>query len=47
MQMLAIDLAKQLFHVHGMSEDGEVVSRRVGSKGWRRRSRSSLQGDRH
>lgn len=30
MQMLAIDLAKQSFHVHGVTEDGEVVSRRVG-----------------
>lgn len=31
--MLAIDLAKQSFHVHGVSEDGEVVSRRVGRQG--------------
>ncbi len=33
MQMLAIDLAKQSFHVHGISEDGEIVSRRVGRQG--------------
>ena len=30
MQMLAIDLGKQSFHVHGVSADGEVVSRRIG-----------------
>jgi hypothetical protein len=30
MQMLAIDLGKQSFHVHGVSADGAVVSRRVG-----------------
>src|SRR4051794_29628002 len=30
MQMLAIDLAKQSFHVHGVDVDGRVVSRRVG-----------------
>ena len=29
MQMLAIDLAKQSFHVHGVSADGEIISRRV------------------
>lgn len=33
MQMLAIDLAKQSFHVHGISADGEIVSRRVGRQG--------------
>jgi transposase len=30
MEMLAIDLAKQSFHVHGVTADGRVVSRRVG-----------------
>jgi transposase len=30
MQMLAIDLAKQSFHIHGIDTDGRVVSRRVG-----------------
>lgn len=30
MRMLAIDLAKLSFHVHGVSDDGELVSRRVG-----------------
>ena len=30
MQMLAIDLAKQSFHVHGMDAEGRVISRRVG-----------------
>lgn len=30
MQMLAIDLAKQSFHVHGIIDGGEVISRRVG-----------------
>jgi transposase len=30
MEMLAIDLAKQSFHVHGVTVDGRVVSRRVG-----------------
>lgn len=30
MQMLAIDLAKLSFHVHGVTRDGKVVSRRVG-----------------
>jgi transposase len=30
MQMLAIDLAKQSFHVHGVNGDGEVISQRVG-----------------
>lgn len=29
MQMLAIDLAKQSFHVHGVDADGQVISRRV------------------
>ena len=33
MQMLAIDLAKQSFHVHGVSADGQVVSKRVGRQG--------------
>lgn len=30
MHMLAIDLAKQSFHVYGITADGEVISRRVG-----------------
>lgn len=30
MQTLAIDLAKHSFHVHRVSEDGEVAWRRVG-----------------
>jgi hypothetical protein len=30
MQMLAIDLARQSFHVHGVGADGKVISRRVG-----------------
>jgi hypothetical protein len=30
MQMLAIDLAKLSFHIHGVTRDGEVISRRVG-----------------
>ena len=30
MQMLAIDLAKQSFHVHGVDAGGQVISRRVG-----------------
>lgn len=30
MQMLAIDLAKQSFHVHGIAVDGQIISRRVG-----------------
>lgn len=29
MQLLAIDLGKQSFHIHGISDDGEVVSRKV------------------
>ncbi len=33
MQMLAIDLAKHSFHVHGVSANGEIVSRRVGRQG--------------
>jgi transposase len=33
MKMLAIDLAKQSFHVHGVSADGEVISRKVGRQG--------------
>ena len=33
MQMLAIDLAKQSFHVHGINSDGEIISRRVGRQG--------------
>jgi transposase len=33
MQMLAIDLAKLSFHVHGLSADGKVISRRVGRQG--------------
>lgn len=35
MQMLAIDLAKQSFHVHGINSDGEIISRRVGRQGLR------------
>ena len=30
MQMLAIDLAKQSFHVHGIAVNGQIISRRVG-----------------
>lgn len=30
MQLLAIDLGKQSFHVHGITDDGEVVSKKVG-----------------
>ena len=30
MEMLAVDLSKQSFHVHGVTGDGEVISRRVG-----------------
>ena len=30
MELLAIDQAKQSFHVHGVTADGRVVSRRVG-----------------
>ena len=30
MHMLAIDLGKQSFHIYGISDDGEVVSRKVG-----------------
>jgi transposase len=30
MQMLAIDLAKLSFHIYGVTQDGEVISRRVG-----------------
>jgi hypothetical protein len=33
MHILAVDLAKQSFHVHGAKVDGEFVSRRVGRKG--------------
>jgi transposase len=29
MRLLAIDLGKQSFHVHGITDDGEVVSRKV------------------
>lgn len=29
MQMLAIDLGKQSFHIYGITGDGEVVSRKV------------------
>ena len=29
MQLLAIDLAKQVFHVHGVGPSGIVVSKRV------------------
>ena len=29
MQLLAIDLGKQSFHIHGISNDGEVISRKV------------------
>lgn len=30
MHMLVIDLGKQSFHIYGISDDGEVVSRKVG-----------------
>ena len=30
MDMLAIDLGKQSFHLHGVDADGVVISRRVG-----------------
>jgi hypothetical protein len=30
MRLLAIDLAKRSFHVHGVDADGGVISRRVG-----------------
>lgn len=33
MRMLGIDLAKQSFHVPGISADGEIVSRHVGRQG--------------
>jgi len=33
MRMLAIYLSKQSFHLHGISADGEIVSRRVGRQG--------------
>lgn len=36
MQLLAIDLGKQSFHVHGISNDGKVISRKV--------TRSKLEG---
>jgi transposase len=29
MQLLAIDLGKQSFHIHGISDEGEVISRKV------------------
>ena len=29
MQLLAIDLGKQSFHIHGISNDGEVISRKI------------------
>ena len=29
MQALAIDLGKQSFHIYGITDDGEVVSRKV------------------
>ena len=32
MQLLAIDLGKQSFHIHGISTDGEVISRKVTSE---------------
>ena len=43
MQMLAIDLAKQSFHVHGVNSDGEVISRHIGRQDCRRWWRSSIQ----
>ena len=33
MQLLAIDLAKQVFHVHGVGPSGIVVSKRVRRRG--------------
>ena len=29
MQLLAIDLAKQVFHVHGVGSNGVVVTKRI------------------
>ena len=29
MQLLAIDLGKQSFHIHGITDDGEVISKKV------------------
>jgi transposase len=29
MQFLAIDLGKQSFHIHGITDEGEVISRKV------------------
>lgn len=29
MQLLAIDLGKQSFHIHGITSDGEVISKKV------------------
>ena len=28
-QLLAIDLGKQFFHIHGITDDGEVMSKKV------------------
>jgi len=29
MQLLAIDLGKQSFHIHGITNEGEVISKKV------------------
>ena len=29
MQLLAIDLGKRSFHIHGITDDGEVISKKV------------------
>lgn len=29
MQLLAIDLGKQSFHIHGISSEGEVISKKA------------------
>ncbi len=33
MRILAIDLAKQSFHAHGISAEGKIISRRVCRQG--------------
>ena len=29
MKLLAIDLGKQSFHIHGITDEGEVISRKL------------------
>jgi transposase len=29
MQLLAVDLGKQSFHIHGITGDGEIISRKL------------------